>query len=115
MKTTRKLRHISQSLSVLATMAISSSLLAGPAAPEPAGQQTGKDLAGDVSRYFGQRANFYRDNSRKLAKLDLDGDLNYDGTINNDDPADNGAFQQTPPGLVVGKGEMSKVVIRLTP
>lgn len=115
MKTTRKLRHISQSLSVLATMAISSSLVAGPAAPEPAGQQTGKDLAGDVSRYFGQRANLYRDNSRKLAKLDLDGDLNYDGTINNDDPADNGAFQQTPPGLVVGKGEMSKVVIRLTP
>ena len=76
---------------------------------------TDMDLAGDVSRYFGQRANLYRDNNRKLAKIDLDGDFNYDGTINNDDPADNGAFQQTPPGLVLGVGEMSKLVLRLTP
>lgn len=76
---------------------------------------TDMDLAGDVSRYFGQRANLYRDNNRKLAKIDLDADFNYDGTVNNDDPADNGAFQQTPPGLVLGKGELSKLVIRLTP
>lgn len=76
---------------------------------------TDMDLAGDVSRYFGQRANLYRDNNRKLAKIDLDGDFNYDGIIDNFDPADNGAFQQTPPGLVVGTGELSKIVIRLTP
>ncbi len=76
---------------------------------------TDLDLAGDVSRYFGQRANLYRDNDRKLAKIDLDGDFNYDGLIDNYDPADNGAFQQTPPGLVVGVGEMSKVILRLTP
>lgn len=76
---------------------------------------TDMDLAGDVSRYFGQRANLYRDNNRKLAKIDLDADFNYDGTINNDDPEDNGAFQQTPPGLVVGVGEMSKLVLRLAP
>jgi len=76
---------------------------------------TDLDLAGDVSRYFGQRANLYRDNNRKLAKIDLDADFNYDGTIDNYDPADNGAFQQTPPGLVVGAGELSKIVIRLTP
>ncbi len=76
---------------------------------------TDMDLAGDVSRYFGQRANLYRDNNRKLAKIDLDADLNYDGTINNGDPADGGAFEQTPPGLVVGVGEMSKLVVRLTP
>jgi hypothetical protein len=83
-----------------------------PATPAVA---TDKDLAGDVSRYFGQRASLYRDNNRKLAKIDLDGDFNYDGTIDNDDPADNGGFQQTPPGLVVGKGELSKLIIRLTP
>lgn len=77
--------------------------------------QTDLDLAGDISRYFGQRANLYRDNNRKLAKIDLDGDLNYDGVINNEDPADGGAFESTPPGLVVGVGEMSKLVVRLTP
>ena len=82
-------------------------------APNPA--PTDMDLAGDVSRYFGQRANLYRDNNRKLAKLDLDADFNYDGIIDNFDPADNGAFQQTPPGLVVGIGELAKLVIRLTP
>lgn len=79
------------------------------------GTPTDKDLAGDVSRYFGQKADLDRDRNRKLAKLDLDGDFNYDGTINNDDPADNGAFQQTPPGLVLGTGEMSKLIVRLTP
>jgi len=78
-------------------------------------KQTDLDLAGDVGRYFGQRANLYRDSNRKLAKVDLDADFNYDGTINNDDPADNGAFQTTPPGLVLGQNEMSKLVIRLTP
>ena len=36
-------------------------------------------------------------------------------SIDNDDPADNGAFQQTPPGLVVGVGEMSKLILRLRP
>lgn len=116
MKTSTYIRRLRLPLSVLAaTVATSAALIAGPASPSPEPQQTDKDLAGDVSRYFGQRANLYRDNNRKLAKLDLDGDFNYDGTINNDDPADNGAFQQTPPGLVVGKGEMSKLVIRLTP
>jgi hypothetical protein len=83
--------------------------IAGPAVA------TDLDLAGDVSRYFGQRANLYRDNNRKLAKLDLDADFNYDGTIDNFDPADNGAFQQTPPGLVVGVHELSKLIIRLSP
>ncbi|MEQ1935237.1 MAG: hypothetical protein ABL962_15365 [Fimbriimonadaceae bacterium] len=76
---------------------------------------TDLDLAGDMSRYFGQRANLYRDNNRKLAKLDLDADFNYDGTIDNFDPADGGAFEHTPPGLVVGVGELSKLIIRLTP
>jgi len=83
--------------------------------PDSVGQPTEKDLAGDVGRYFGQRQNLVRDANRKLAKIDVDGDFNYDGTINNNDPADNGAFQQTPPGLVVGVGELTRVVVRLTP
>ncbi|MCB1227139.1 MAG: hypothetical protein KDK99_15075 [Verrucomicrobiales bacterium] len=81
----------------------------------PRGNETQMDVAGDVSKYFGQRQNLYRDPNRKLAKIDVDGDFNYDGTINNFDPADNGAFQQTPPGLVVGVGELTRVVVRLTP
>ncbi len=79
------------------------------------GLETDRDLAGDVTKYFGQRRNQYRDITRKLAKTDLDGDFNYDGVIDNDDPADNGAFQQTPPGLVVGVGELSQLILRITP
>jgi len=73
------------------------------------------DLPGDFHKYYGQRVNSFRDGEKKIAKLDLDADMNYDGTIDNDDPADNGAFQQTPPGLVVGEGELSKFVLRLSP
>lgn len=51
----------------------------------------------------------------RLAKLDLDGDFNYDGTIRDEDPTDNGTYQRTPPGLIIGKGELSKLVLRLTP
>ena len=83
--------------------------------PDQVGQPTEKDLAGDVGRHFGQRQNLVRDPNRKLAKIDVDADFNYDGTINNFDPADNGAFQQTPPGLVVGVGELTRIVVRLTP
>lgn len=77
--------------------------------------ETQMDLAADVGKYFGQRANLYRDNNRKLAKVDLDADLNYDGEVSNTDPADGGAFESTPPGLVVGVGELAKIVIRITP
>jgi hypothetical protein len=77
--------------------------------------ETKRDLPGDFHKYYGQRSTLYRDKERKLAKLDIDGDMNYDGKIDNWDPADNGAFQQTPPGLVVGAGEMSKLILRLTP
>ncbi len=51
----------------------------------------------------------------RLAKIDLDGDFNYDGTIQDDDPEDNGEYQRTPPGLIIGKDELSKLVLRLTP
>lgn len=115
-----KVQKLPYTSAVLAICVVTS-LSSGYAQDKPATpvnskeQQTDLDLAGDMSRYFGQRANLYRDNNRKLAKIDLDADLNYDGTINNDDPADNGAFESTPPGLVVGVGEMSKLIIRLTP
>jgi hypothetical protein len=82
---------------------------------EGRGPETQMDLPGSFHKYYGQNVNYYIDGERKVAKLDLDGDLNYDGIISNEDPADNGAFQNTPPGLVVGVGELSKLVLRLTP
>ena len=83
-------------------------------APENMGKETDKDLPGSLTKYYGQRANLYRDNERKLAKVHLDGDLNYDGCINQD-PGDHGAFKRSPPGLIVGKGELSKLVLTITP
>ncbi len=79
------------------------------------GLETEMDLPADYHRYYGQRVNQWRDTERKVAKLDIDGDMNYDGTIDNDDPSDNGAFESTPPGLVVGEGEMTKILIRISP
>lgn len=49
---------------------------------------------------------------QRIAKVDLDGDLNYDGEISNYDPSDGGDNESTPPGLQVAVGEMTKVVIR---
>ena len=48
----------------------------------------------------------------RLTKVDIDGDMNYDGVIDNDDPADNGRHQTTPPGLQLAVGELSKMVVR---
>ena len=104
-----------------ALIATSVPLIAGPKAgggvdiPRERGVETSRDLPGDFHKYYGQRVNYYKDAERKIAKLDLDADMNYDGKIDNDDPADNGAFQQTPPGLVLGVGEMSKFILRLNP
>ena len=82
--------------------------------PAAAGE-TEMDLPASFHRYYGQRINQWRDSERRIAKLDVDGDLNYDGTINNDDPADNGAFEATPPGLVIGEGELTRLVVRVSP
>lgn len=79
------------------------------------GIETHRDLPGSFHRYYGQRINSWRDGERRIAKLDLDGDMNYDGAIDNSDPADNGAFEQTPPGLVLGEGELTKFILRLRP
>lgn len=55
------------------------------------------------------------DAARRIAKVDLDADFNYDGQIDNWDPTDNGAVQVTPPGLYIGAGEMAKMIIRIKP
>lgn len=76
---------------------------------------TTRDWSGAVNKYYGQRRDQFKDTERQIAKVDFDADLNYDGIIANEDPADSGAFQRTPPGLVVGVGELAKAVIRITP
>lgn len=96
-----------------------SNLLAGdpktPVETAPPALQTNRDVPADFHKYFGQRVNSWRDRERQIAKLDMDADMNHDGTISNTDPADNGAFEATPPGLILGEGELTRVVIRLTP
>ena len=78
-------------------------------------RQTEMDLPGDFHKYFGQRVNQFRDSERKVAKLDMDADLSYDGVIDGSDPADGGAFEQTPPGLVLGREELSRFLVRVNP
>lgn len=82
---------------------------------EPIAAQTNKDIPSDFHKYFGQRINSWRDRERQIAKIDLDSDLNHDGVLSNTDPADNGAFEATPPGQILGVGELTRVVIRLNP
>jgi hypothetical protein len=41
--------------------------------------------------------------------------MNHDGMIQNIDPADGGAFEATPPGMILGVGELTRFVIRLLP
>lgn len=79
------------------------------------GVETQKDAPADFHKYFGQRINSWRDRQRQIAKLDLDADMNQDGVLSNTDPADNGSFEATPPGVVLGKGELTRMVIRLVP
>lgn len=79
------------------------------------GVETQKDAPADFHKYFGQRINSWRDRQRQIAKLDMDADMNQDGVLSNTDPADNGSFESTPPGVVLGKGELTRMVIRLVP
>ncbi len=78
-------------------------------------RRTDLDWAGSYNKYYGQTRNQYLDKERQIAKVDLDADFNYDGVIDNHDPGDNGEFQQIPPGLVVGVGEMAQCVMRIRP
>ncbi len=49
---------------------------------------------------------------KRISKIDLDGDLNYDGSISNYDDTDGGLGESVPPGLQVGVGELTKIVVR---
>ena len=113
MKTRATTRSAVIALAATITLA-SHSTMAGPngvPAERSPGYETDRDIPGDSTRYYGQRRNQFKDIGRRLAKIDLDADFNYDGVIDNDDPADNGAFQQTPPGLVVGVGYLAGVLL----
>lgn len=105
----------------IATVLVASMLQAQDKTPVPVladtvyTGQTNKDVPADFHKYFGQRVNSWRDRERQIAKLDMDADMNQDGVLSNTDPADNGAFEATPPGLLLGEGEMTRVVIRLLP
>lgn len=79
------------------------------------GGETSLDLPTDPGRYFGQRVYQQTDREMRIAKIDLDADFNLDGVISDTDPSDGGLFENTPPGLVVGVGEFSKVILRLYP
>ncbi len=106
---------------ILALGGFGNSLVAGDSAKggvpvqEQRGAETEMDLPTTFHKYYGQNANHYQDSEKKIAKIDLDGDLNYDGVVSNTDPGDNGAFEGTPPGLVLGVGELSRLVLRLAP
>ncbi|MFC5453469.1 hypothetical protein [Prosthecobacter fluviatilis] len=84
----------------------------------PEGQsnvQTNKDAPADFHKYYGQRVNSWRDRERQIAKIDLDADMNQDGNLSNTDPADGGSFEATPPGMILGVGELTRIVIRVIP
>lgn len=86
-----------------------------PVEPQPLILQTQKDIPADYHKYFGQRGNTWRNRAQKIAKFDLDSDINANGIISNDDPADGGRFEGTPPGLILGEKEMTRVLLRLSP
>lgn len=116
------LMHSQSSKAVIAaliTLTAASSLTAGDdkvaISPLPDQLETNKDIPSDFHKYFGQRVNSWRDRERQIAKLDLDADLNHDGMIQDKDPADGGAFEGTPPGMILGEGELTRFIIRLLP
>lgn len=48
----------------------------------------------------------------RLSKIDLDADLDYDGSFDNDSNSDQKQHEFIPPGLELGKGEVSRLLIR---
>lgn len=48
----------------------------------------------------------------RLSKIDLDGDINHIGTIDNQDPYSQGRFEYYPPGLELGVGEVTRLLVR---
>lgn len=93
----------------------SSPIIVEAAEPRPLITETEKDLPASFHRFFGQRINSWKDSERQIAKVDLDTDLNQDGVVSDKDPADSGAFEATPPGQLLGEGELTRFVLRLLP
>lgn len=110
-------RHLIKTTSLRAVIATGIVLLADHtlSADDNTNLQTSKDAPSGFSKYFGQRVNSWRDAERQIAKLDLDADMNHDGLIQDTDPADGGAFEATPPGMILGEGELTRFIIRLMP
>lgn len=48
----------------------------------------------------------------RLSKIDLDADLDYDGTLDNDLSSDQGALEFVPPGLELGVKEVTRALVR---
>lgn len=90
-------------------------MILGSAQAQQRIDETEMDIPAGFHKYFGQRVNSWKDTERQIAKIDLDADLNQDGVLSNTDPADGGAFESTPPGLLLGLGEITRVVLRLIP
>lgn len=107
-------RFLTRSTVLFCTLALST-LAPSTKAQDAPSLQTNKDAPSSFHKYFGQRVNSWRDAERQIAKLDVDADMNHDGMIQNIDPADGGAFEATPPGMILGVGELTRFVIRLLP
>ena len=107
-------RFLTRTTVLFYTLALSLFALNIKAQDAPA-LQTNKDAPSSFHKYFGQRVNSWRDAERQIAKLDIDADMNQDGMIQNIDPADGGAFEATPPGMILGVGELTRFIIRLLP
>lgn len=75
--------------------------------------ETEMDLPGQFDSEFGMQPDSKLSKTlRPLSKIDLDGDMNYDGAINNNDSTDNGPRENVSPGLQLGVGELTKLVLR---
>ena len=107
-------RFLTRSTVWFCTLALSP-FAAGLKAQDAPSLQTNKDVPASFHKYFGQRVNSFLDSERQIAKLDMDADMNHDGLIQNNDPADSGAFEATPPGMILGVGELTRFLIRLLP
>jgi hypothetical protein len=71
------------------------------------------DRPGEFHKDFGmQPGSKLAKTLRALSKIDLDGDLDYDGTLDNTAEVGQGAREYVPPGLQIGVGEMTKLVVR---
>lgn len=75
--------------------------------------ETEMDLPGHYDKDFGMLpGSKLAETLRPISKIDMDGDMNYDGAIDNNDSTDGGPRENVAPGLQLGVGELTKLVIR---